>query len=33
MASAAITAADPSGLFGLIKEGFAGGSTLAPGRF
>src|SRR6185312_11830240 len=32
MASMAVTAADPSGLFGLIKEGLAGGSTLAQAR-
>ena len=29
MAGMAITAADPSGLWGLLKESFAGGSALA----
>jgi hypothetical protein len=32
MVSVAITAADPSGLLGLLKEGFAGGSTLAKAK-
>lgn len=32
MASLAVTAAEPSGLFGLVKEGFAGGNTLAQAK-
>jgi hypothetical protein len=32
MASVAMTAADPSGLIGLLKESFAAGSTLAAGK-
>jgi hypothetical protein len=32
MASMAVTAAEPSGLFGLIKEGFAGGAMLARAK-
>ena len=32
MASVAVTAADPSGLWGLLKESFAAGSTLAAGK-
>ena len=31
-ASIAITAAEPSGLWGLLKEGFAGGTELAKAR-
>jgi hypothetical protein len=31
-ASVAITAAEPSGLWGLLKEGFAGGSELAKAK-
>src|SRR5262245_19784271 len=30
--SVAVTAADPSGLWGLLKEGFAGGSVLAKAK-
>jgi hypothetical protein len=32
MASLAVTAADPSGLWGLLKESFASGTTLAAGK-
>ena len=32
MASVAVTAAEPSGLWGLLKESFAAGTTLAAGK-
>jgi hypothetical protein len=31
IAGMAITAAEPSGLWGLLKESFAGGAALTPG--